>query len=467
MATTTPRSSSRRYLWLGLAAFAVLALCIFVIAGIGIGYYLLQPRPTPTPVAAEGDSVEYVLDASPRMALPSKGGGGPRLTVARGVLAEVIRPADPSMIAGLRVFGTGANTASCQDTDLLVPLSPSSQGLISQRASALDAGKSTDSALAQAIVDAIRDLAAKKGQHSLVVVTGGADSCNPEASQVVAQEAKRTGIDLETYLIGFEVSDTEAKAIKVVADQSPKGHFLDAPDEKSLRTVLRGVQDRIDHPPAKYAKQSACDYPYFPMRKGATWEYAQDGQITNETVTSVTGDANNSTATLLMDMVGVGSITGEWTCSPDGVMSSVFTDFQMPNAAGASAQMKITSKSGTLLLPPEKLAPGATWNSDYTFEMSTQAAGQAFNFTYEVHEAFTATGVETVTVPAGTFAAIRVEMKGTVKMTGLPANIPAGMMPSEFPIGTTEWYARGVGVLRSSPSSGQGGDRVLTSYSVP
>jgi len=89
------------------------------------------------------------------------------------------------------------------------------------------------------------------------------------------------------------------------------------------------------------------------------------------------------------------------------------------------------------------------------------------NLTYDVHQEFAATGVETVTVPAGTFAAIRVEMKGIIKITGLPASIPAGMMPSEIPIGFTEWYARGVGLLRSTPSTGQGDDRVLTKFSVP
>jgi hypothetical protein len=463
MATTTSGKSSRRTLWLGLGGCALLALCFCVIAGVVGGYLLYQRQPPP--VAVEGNSVEYVLDASPRMGLPSQ--GGTRLTVARGVLAEIIRPADPTVIAGLRVFGTGASTASCQDTDLLVPLGPSSQQLISQKASALDAGKSTDSALAQAIVNAIRDLATKKGQHSLVVVTGGADSCNPEASQVVAQEAKRTGIDLETYLIGFEVSDTEAQAIKVVADQTPKAHFLDAPDEKTLRTTLRGVQDRIDHPPAQYAKQSACDYPYFPMRKGASWEYTQGDQTISQKVTGVTGDANNATATLQIDIGQAASVTGEWTCSPDGVTSSVFTDFQIPDAAASGAQIKMTSNSGALLLPPEKLAPGATWNSDYTMAVSMDAGGQAFNMTYEVHQEHAAVGVETITTTAGAFDAIRVEVKGKIAITGLPANLPAGLMPSEIPIGSTEWYARGVGLVRSTSTTGQGEDRVLTKFSVP
>ena len=96
------------------------------------------------PVTAAVAAVEHVLDASPRMALPGES-GAPRLAVARGVLAEIVRPADPSELAGLRVFGTGASTETCQDTRP-VPLALRSQQLISDKASAVDVGKSTDSA---------------------------------------------------------------------------------------------------------------------------------------------------------------------------------------------------------------------------------------------------------------------------------------------------------------------------------
>jgi hypothetical protein len=464
MATTTSRGSSRRNLWLGLGGCAVLALCLCLIAGAIAGYSLYLRR-TP-PVATEGPSVEYVLDASPRMALPSQ--TGTRLTVARGVLGEIIRPADPTVLAGLRVFGTGASSKACEDTDLLVPLAPSSQKLISDKAFTLEAGKATDSALAQAIVTAIRDLATKKGPHSLVVVTGGADSCNPEASQVVAQEAKRSGIDLETYVIGFEVSEAEAQAIKVVADEVPQGRYIDAPTEMALRTTLRGVQDRIDHPAAKYVKQSACDYPYFPMRKGASWEYSTGGQTMIETITAITGDMDNATATLQVDMGQGVSLTAEWTCTPEGVISYDLTNFQLPDGAAAGAKLKMTGQTGTSLLPPQKLAPGTTWDNDYTMEMSMDTgAGQSFNISYAISQQYTATGVETVTVGADTYEAIRVDVTGSIKVTGLPADIPAGLFPSEIPMAYTEWFARGVGLVRSTSSTGKGDDRLLTKFSIP
>ena len=130
-ASSSPRSKSRRRLWLGLSGGAVVVLCLCLLVGVvgGVALYLYRSQPVGLSAV-----VEYVLDASPRMAQPGES-GSPRLTIARAVLAEIVRPADPSLVAGLRIFGSGAVTQSCQDTSLLVPLALSSQGLIADRAS--------------------------------------------------------------------------------------------------------------------------------------------------------------------------------------------------------------------------------------------------------------------------------------------------------------------------------------------
>jgi hypothetical protein len=234
-------------LGLGLGAVMILGLCLVLGIGGGVALYVWRRQPPAT-----GPVVEYVLDASPRMALPDES-GLPRLDVARGVLAEIVRPADPGTQAGLRVFGMGAATAACQDTTLLVPLALKSQPLIADKISGLKASAVADATLAQAIVAAIRDLAAQKGVPSLVVVTGGADSCNADASRVVAQEAKTAAIDLNTYVVGYDVSQAEGEAIKVILDQTPKARYLGAKTEADLRTALRNVQDHIEHPNAPLA----------------------------------------------------------------------------------------------------------------------------------------------------------------------------------------------------------------------
>ena len=459
-APTSSSSNSRRTLWLGLGGGAFVMLCLCLAIGVGGGVALYLDRKPPV---SEGAAVMYVLDASPRMALPGET-GAPRLTAARGVLAEIVRPADPSVLAGLRVFGTGAVNRACQDTNLLVPLATSSQKLISDKASSLEVGQSANSALAQAIVSAIRDLATKKGPHSLIVVTGGADSCNPNAAQVVAQEAKRSGIDLETYVIGFGVSDSEAQAIKVVIDQTPKARYVDAKDEAKLRSTLRGLQDRIDHPASSYIGQNACDYPYNPLRKGATWEYATAGGLYSETVTAVTGGASQATVTEAYDS-GFSRGTFDITCGPNGIEG-----FQYQIGAfgqGGSAQVTMTTHSGWTLVPPIELAPGATWQSSVGWSLSQEANGQTLNLTYLTNSAYTAVGVERVTTPAGTFDAIRVDNTETIVVSG-PPGIFGSTGVTETTSSLTYWYARDVGLVKMMFN----GDKPmvieeLVAYSVP
>src|SRR5205085_3646978 len=108
-----------------------------------------------------------------------------RLSVAQAVLAEIVRPAAPSLTAGLRVFGGGSQPEACQDTQLVVPLARASQAQIANQLGTVKAGPAAGSAIAEAMVAAIRDLSATTSPHTLVVVTGGADSCSAEASQMI------------------------------------------------------------------------------------------------------------------------------------------------------------------------------------------------------------------------------------------------------------------------------------------
>src|SRR5258708_9254443 len=134
---------------------AVLGLCVLCAAVGGAGYYIYSRQPATT---ASAPSVEYILDATQRMAQMADGENDTRLNVARGVLAEIVRPSDPALTAGLRVFGSGAQAAACSDTTLLVPLAPANQGQISSHLLSITSGASPDAAMSQARIAAIRDL---------------------------------------------------------------------------------------------------------------------------------------------------------------------------------------------------------------------------------------------------------------------------------------------------------------------
>ncbi len=238
MSAQSPRSASRLPLVLG--GCALVALCLCVLGGAAGYYSYIRSRP----VAAE-PAVEYLLDASPRMAQAAE--GGTRLAVAQAVLAEIVRPANPQVTAGLRVFGAGALAQPCADTQLLVPLALASQALISDRLAGLQAGAVADAAMAEAMIAAIRDLSSARGPHTLVVVTGGQDSCNPEAAQLIAAEARQAGIELELFVVGYQVPSGDAEAIRGLIDQTPNAEYLEAQDEAGLRLILGSIQQRVDN----------------------------------------------------------------------------------------------------------------------------------------------------------------------------------------------------------------------------
>src|SRR5260221_13111909 len=104
-----------------LAAGCLAALLALACVTLGVAGYVYYSR-SGQPVAVRAPSVEYILDATQRMSQMADGENDTRLNVARGVLAEIVRPSDPAVTAGLRVFGSGAQPAACGDTTLLVPL---------------------------------------------------------------------------------------------------------------------------------------------------------------------------------------------------------------------------------------------------------------------------------------------------------------------------------------------------------
>src|SRR5262249_35749199 len=158
----------------------LLLMCGLCVAAVA-GWQLYQRGRA----VAVSPSVEYVLDASPRMALLAENGEGSRLSVAQSVLAEVIRPSSPTLTAGLRVFGSGKVPSGCADTDLLVPLALANQEKISTQLLAVNTPSKADAAMAAAVIGALRDLAGATGQRTLVVVTGGSDSCSEQAGALV------------------------------------------------------------------------------------------------------------------------------------------------------------------------------------------------------------------------------------------------------------------------------------------
>lgn len=448
-----------------LAGCGVAAVCLVAVVAAVAAFFIVRGRGGK---AAE-PTIEYILDASPRM--ESASDGDTRIGTARGIMAEIVRTADPRLTAGLRVFGTGAQPQGCQDTDLVVPFATANQGRIEGRLGGVEADPDSDSPLAQAMIAAIRDMASTDGPHSMVVVTGGADSCNPEAAELIRQEAERAGIDLKVFVVGFGVPEDEIEAVKALVALIPGATYVNAPEAASLRDALIQAQrevdqmatnalETVDTGPSERAAASACDHPYLPLRTGASWSYAgSDGQL-SWSVTSAGGSADAASATMDFTAPSV-TMTVHWTCSSAGIVSYDFVSLKTLDL-GNVATMDIVDTSGTWLPPAKNLTPGSSWSNEYTMVISVPEAGELGKMSTRVSEAWTVAGLETVSVPAGTFEALRID--GTATMT---MSTPMGDMPSTT-MSMSYWFAKEVGIVRFT-NSGEGfsSQSELTSYSVP
>jgi hypothetical protein len=489
----------RNRTWIfAIAGCAVLILCgLGLVAAGGLGYVWYQQGASVA--LADPPSVEYILDASPRMTKSFK--GGTRLEVARAVLAEVVRPADASVAAGLRAFGSGVVTTACQDTNLLVPVAVANQAEIADGALGLEASTTSDSDLAEAMIAAIHDLAGMTGKQTLVVITGGTDTCDAQATQLIQQAAAQAGITLQQFIIGMDLDPAEEAALKQVVATSG-AIYLAAPDDDTLRNILLAIQNHIDHPSSTslalvtaaatpgavidlptavavqptnaitvpsaatptttnalggYQMQTACDNPYNPIRPGATWTYSTSGTGFGDinwtlTVDSVTGDLKSAKAEVT-ESFGGATYTYQWLCSPDGMQWEA-TGGMTPNGTMTAT---VTDYKGQRLLAPALLVPGATWTESYlqASKTSTGTLNESFSGTY------TLDGLQSVTTGLGTFDALTVTSNTTDELTSTGGKTTSQQV-------NTFYYVSGVGPVRYVVKADVGNTLSdLVSYTVP
>ena len=448
-------------LWL---AAPLSGVCLCIAAAVAAFYFFrgrLGRGAQPT--------IEYILDASPRMsdtcppaATPGSASHAASWPRSSGRLIRASRP-------GCASSARAPCQEFCQDTDLVVPLALSNQVSIEKGLGGVASGPKSDSPLAQAMIAAIRDVAATRGPHSIVVVTGGADSCNPESGELIRQEAERAGVELKVFVVGFDLTPTDAEAVRAMVAMIPGATYQDAPEPTALRRALTEIQtdvnlqaadDSTGSPTPAVGGTTACDHPYLPLRSGSSWSYATPDGTMTWGVSGASGSDASAEATMEIAMPEV-SMTVHWSCSSAGIVSY---DFGNLTAAGLGniVNMDVVDSSGAFLPAADLLAPGYSWPSNYTVVMHVSQEGFDVDWTMVVSETWTATGIESVTVPAGTFEALRVDGNESVSMTGMGQDVNVA-------VNMTYWYAKGVGVVRytSTTSEGSGSGGELTSYTVP
>lgn len=153
-------------------------------------------------------NIEIILDASASMTATVA--GGVKFDVARQAIGQLLQLLPPTYNVGLRVYGhrypSEDTVRSCQDTELLVrltPLTPESRTAINQRLTTIVPKGMTP--IAYVLEQAANDFATAMGKNIIILVSDGEETCGGDPLSK-ADWIAGLGIGLKVYVVGFDVS---------------------------------------------------------------------------------------------------------------------------------------------------------------------------------------------------------------------------------------------------------------------
>ncbi len=202
-----------------------------------------------------------------------------------------------------------------------------------------------------------------------------------------------------------------------------------------------------------------CDNPFFPAVEGRVMTYRNTVPAFGESEFSHTfSDVTDSSFNV---NIGVGdgeNIIQKWTCSADGLLSPEMA--QMPGMAEGMT-FEYIEASGATLPAADQMTAGHEWTTHYVVEVTMPDLGQgAMSMSETVDLVNTVAGEESVTVPAGTFDAVRVDTAGTIAVS------IAGAPASNVEMSIVSWYAEGVGLVRQEIGGMLGGEDTIVTELV-
>lgn len=212
-----------------------------------------------------------------------------------------------------------------------------------------------------------------------------------------------------------------------------------------------------------------CANAYYPVRNGATWTYASTGSPAGnysftDTITSVT-DAGFTLTTQFNEL----SRTQEWGCNAEGLVALELGGVSAATISTSGAQMSLDVTNISGITYPNTIAQGDQWQHDLEFTGNMSIAGQEGEASGTAQSSFSALGMESVTVPAGTFDAMKIEINTTVT---IGVSFQGMKLPVTFTSSYMYWFVQGVGWVKASGTGDIGGQTFtetieLQSYSIP
>lgn len=214
------------------------------------------------------------------------------------------------------------------------------------------------------------------------------------------------------------------------------------------------------------AGSGTCANKYYPVREGANWFYKSTGSPAgdyefNDTITSVRNDGFTLTSKF-----GELTRTQEWACKSEGLVA-----LQLGGGALRSQNIKLDVQTNTAsgVTYPKEIATGNQWDYALDFTGKMDIAGNSGDAKGNQKVHFTALGTESVTVPVGTFDAMKIQVDTTLDITVTYQGLT---VPVQFSSSYAYWYVQDLGWVKAGGTGSISGTSFsetieLVSYNFP
>ena len=213
-----------------------------------------------------------------------------------------------------------------------------------------------------------------------------------------------------------------------------------------------------------------CDNQLYPVKQDATWTYASAGGPGGTfTYTDTVIDVHGGGFTVTSEFWDT-TRTQEWSCQSDGLQA---LQIGSASAAGISTQgitAEFVASDVTGVSLPREITQGMQWQYGLKMQGTMAMPGEQqspANGTYSV--VMQEMGWESITVPAGTFNAVRLQANSSVDIM---TDFQGIQVPVKYSGVSLLWYAPGVGFIKSVENGDFSGTAFsitteLQSYNIP
>lgn len=193
--------------------------------------------------------------------------------------------------------------------------------------------------------------------------------------------------------------------------------------------------------------EGICANPYYPVREGATWTYESTGSPSGtysftDTITSVRSDGFTLTSEF-----DDRTRTQEWACKGEGLSALKLGGPMVATLNSQDLNFVLNVKNASGVTYPTIINIGDQWQQTLEFDGAMDISGETATAEGNVQTTFTAVGNESVTVPAGTFDAIKLQVDSALNIS---MTIQALTVPVTYSGAYFYWYAEGVGWVKAS-----------------